>query len=160
MSSNIFSRFPPREADYPNHNTACRIMIRIFLHIFLQNTVKYGIMTDIFRCFTLLCLTFLAYKYYAYHNYYVGHSTYKYAILSISFPVFLAEKGFLQRVFRYSAVALSFPATYIPLFFIPALPQRKSGGKSPSLFHQGRFALISAYYLLAFVIFLNIQVDF
>ena len=117
-------------------------------------------MTDIFHCFTLLCLTFSAYKYYAYHNYYVGHSTYEYAILSISSPVFLAEKGFLQRVFRYSAVALSFPATYVPLFFIPALPQRKSGGKSPSLFHKGIFALISAVYLLAFVIFLNIQVGF
>ena len=117
-------------------------------------------MTDIFHCFTLLCLTFLAYKYYAYHNYYVGHSTYEYAILTISSPVVSAEKGFLQRVFRYSAVALSFPATYIPLFFIPAFPKRKSGGKSPSLFHKGIFALISAYYLLAFVIFLNIQVDF
>lgn len=113
-----------------------------------------------FYCFTLLCLTFLVYKYYAYHNYYVGHSTYEYAILSISSPVFLAEKGFLQRVFRYSAVALSFPATYVPLFFIPALPQRKSGGKSPSLFHKDIFALISAVYLLAFVIFLNIQVCF
>ena len=118
-----------------------------FLHIYLQNTVKYGIMTDIFIVFSLLCLTFLAYKYYVYHNYYVGHSTYKDAMLSISSPVFSAEKGFLQRVFRYSAVALSFPATYVPLFFIPALPQRKS-------------ALISAVYLLAFVIFLNIQVDF
>ena len=114
-----------------------------------------------FHCFTLLCLTFLAYKYYAYHNYYVGHSNYEYAILSISSPVFSAEKGFLQRVFRYSAVTLSFPATYAPLFFIPAFPpQRKSGGKSPSLFHKGIFALISAVYLLAFVIFLNIQVDF
>lgn len=131
-----------------------------FLHIFLQNTVKYGIMTDIFIVFVLLCLTFLAYKYYAYHNYYVGHSTYKYAILSISSLYFRPKKGFLQRVFRYSAVALSFPATYVPLFFIPALPQRKSGGKNPSLFHKGIFALISAVYLLAFVIFLNIQVDF
>lgn len=73
---------------------------------------------------------------------------------------FRPKKGFLQRVFRYSAVDLSFPATYVPLFFIPALPQRKSGGKSPSLFHKDIFALISAVYLLAFVIFLNIQVDF
>lgn len=106
-----------------------------FLHIFLQNTVKYGIMTDIFHCFTLLCLTFLAYKYYAYHNYYVGHSTYKYAILSISSPVFLAEKRFLQRVFRYSAVTLSFPATYVPLFFIPAFsPKEKAAEKARRYF--------------------------
>lgn len=117
-------------------------------------------MTDIFHCFTLLCLTFLAYKYYAYHKFYVGHSTYEYAILSISSPVFSAEKGFLQRVFRYSRRCFIISLDIRPAFFIPAFPQRKSGGKSPSLFHIGIFALISAYYLLAFVIFLNIQVDF
>lgn len=88
-------------------------------------------MTDIFHCFTLLCLTFSAYKYYAYHNYYVWHSTYEYAILSISAPVFLAEKGFLQRVFRYSAVALSFPATYIPLFFHSRITPKKKRRKKP-----------------------------
>ena len=113
-----------------------------------------------FHCFSLLCLTFLAYKYYAYHNYYVGHSTYKYAMLFISSLYFRPKKGFSRRVFRYSAVALSFPATYVPPFFHSRIPQRKSGGKSPSLFHKGIFALISAYYLLASVIFLNIQVDF
>ena len=144
-----------------------RIVIRrlpyydsVFLHISLKNTVKHGIMTDIFIVFVLLCLTFLAYKYYAYHNYYVGHSTYKYAILFISSLYFRPKKAFLQRVFRYSAVALSFPATYVPPFFIPAFSQRKSGGKSQSLFHKGIFSLISAVYLLASVIFLNIQVDF
>ena len=105
-----------------------------FLHIFLQNTVKYGIMTDIFHCFTLLCLTFLAYKYYVYHNYYVGHSTYKYAILSISSPVFLAEKRFLQRVFRYSAVALSFSATYVPLFSFLHYPKEKAAEKARRYF--------------------------
>lgn len=78
----------------------------------------YAIMPDI-----------LAYKYYAYHNYYVGHSTYEYAILSISSPVFSAEKGFLQRVFRYSAVTLSFPATYAPLFFIPAFPPKEKAAE-------------------------------
>ena len=150
VSSNIFSRFPPREEDYPNRNTAITVLRFAFFYIFFfkrpSNTV---LLQTFFHCFTLLCLTFLVYKYYAYHNYYVWHSTYEYAILSISSPVFSAEKGFLQRVFRYSAVALSFHATYIPLFFIPAFPQRKSGGKSPSLFHQGIFALISAVYLLA-----------
>lgn len=101
-----------------------RIVIRrlpyydsVFLHIFLKNIVKYGIMTDIFIVFALLCLTFLAYKYYAYHNYYVGHSTYKYAMLFISSLYFRPKKGFSRRVFRYSAVALSFPATYVPPFF-------------------------------------------
>lgn len=113
-----------------------------------------------FHCFTLLRLTFLACKYYAYHNYYVGHSTYKYAILSISSPVFSAEKRFFAACFPIFRRYFTFPATYAPLFFIPAFPQRKSGGKSPSLFHIGIFALISAYYLLALVIFLNIQVDF
>lgn len=131
-----------------------------FLHIFLQNTVKYGIMTDIFHCFTLLCLTFLAYKYYAYHKCCVGHSTYEYAILSISSPVFSAEKGFLQRVFRYSRRCFIISLDIRPAFFNSCIFPKKSGGKSPSLFHKGIFALISAYYLLAFVIFLNIQVDF
>lgn len=84
-----------------------------------------------FYCFTLLCLTFLAYKYYAYHNCYVGHSTYKYAILFISSPVFSAEKGFLQRVFRYSAVALSFPATYVPSFFHSCIFPKKKRRKKP-----------------------------
>lgn len=105
-----------------------------FLHIYLQNTVKYGILTDIFIVFSLLCLTFLAYKYYAYHNYYVGHSTYKDAMLSISSPVFSAEKGFLQRVFRYSAVALSFPATYIPLFSFLHSQKEKAAEKARRYF--------------------------
>lgn len=83
-----------------------RIVIRrlpyydsFFLHISLKNTVKHGIMTDIFIVFVLLCLTFLAYKYYAYHNYYVGHSTYEYAILSTSSTVFSAKKGFFTACF-------------------------------------------------------------
>lgn len=106
-----------------------------FLHIFLHNTVKYGIMTDILIVFALLCLTFLAYKYYAYHNYYVGHSTYKYAILSISSPVSSAEKGFSRRVFRYSAVALSFPATYVPPFFsFLHYPKEKAAEKARRYF--------------------------
>ena len=88
-----------------------------------------------FHCFTLLCLTFLAYKYYAYHNYYVGHSTYKYAILSISSPVSSAEKGFSRRVFRYSAVALSFPATYVPPFFsFLHYPKEKAAEKARRYF--------------------------
>ena len=79
----------------------------------------------------------------------------------LSPPLYFRPKtGFLLRVFRYYAVALSFPATYVPLFFNSCIFPKKSGGKSPSLFHKGIFALISAYYLLAFVIFLNIQVDF
>ena len=131
-----------------------------FLHIFLQNTVKYGIMTDIFHCFTLLCLTFLAYKYYAYHKCYVGHSTYEYAILSISSPVFSAEKRFFAACFPIFRRCFIISRDIRPTFFHSRIPQRKSGGKSPSLFHKGIFALISAYYLLASVIFLNIQVDF
>lgn len=124
-------------------------------------SVKYGIMTDIFIVFALLCLTFLAYKYYAYHNYYVGHSTYKYAILSISSPVFSAEKRFFAACFpifrRYFIISRDIRPAF---FHFRISPQRKSGGKSPSLFHQGIFSLISAVYLLASVIFLNIQVDF
>lgn len=73
---------------------------------------------------------------------------------------FLPKKAFYSVFSDIPAVALSFPSTYVPLFLIPAFSQKKSGGKSPSLFHKGIFALISAYYLLAFVIFLNIQVDF
>ena len=131
-----------------------------FLHIFLHNTVKYGIMTDILIVFALLCLTFLAYKYYAYHNYYVGHSTYEYAILSISSPVFSSEKRLFTACFPIFRRCFIISRDIRPAFFIPALPQKKSGGKSPSLLHKGIFALISAYYLLASVIFLNIQVDF
>ena len=55
---------------------------------------------------------------------------------------FLPKKAFYSVFSDIPAVALSFPATYAPLF------------------HKGIFALISAYYLLAFVIFLNNQVDF
>lgn len=107
-------------------------------------------MTDIFHCFALLCLTFLAYKYYAYHNYYVGHSTYKYAILSIASTVFSAEKKAFHGVFSdIPPLLYHFPRYTSRLFFIPSFPQRKSGGKSPSLFHKGIFALITAYYLLA-----------
>lgn len=91
-------------------------------------------MTDIFHCFALLRLTFLAYKYYAYHNYYVGHSTYKYAILFISSLYFRPKKAFLQRVFRYSAVALSFPATYVPLFSFPHYPKEKAAEKARRYF--------------------------
>ena len=113
-----------------------------------------------FHCFTLLCLTFLAYKYYAYHNFYVGHSTYEYVILFISSPVFSAEKRFFAACFPIFRRCFIISRDIRPAFFIPALSQRKSGGKSPSLFHKGIFALISAVYLLTFVIFLNIQVDF
>ena len=87
-------------------------------------------MTDIFHCFALLCLTFLAYKYYAYHNYYVGHSTYEYAILTISSPVFSAEKGFLQRVFRYSAVVI-ISRDIRPAFFHSRITPKKKRRKKP-----------------------------
>ena len=99
-------------------------------------------MTDIFIVFALLCLTFLAYKYYAYHNYYVGHSTYEYVILFISSPVFSAEKRFFAACF--------------PIFrryFIISRDIRPA-------FSSRYISLISAVYLLALVIFLNIQVDF
>ena len=72
---------------------------------------------------------------------------------------FRPKKGFLQRVFRYSAVALSFPATYTRFFSFPHYPKEKAAEKARRFF-KGIFALISAYYLLASVIFLNIQVDF
>lgn len=84
-----------------------------------------------FHCFALLCLTFLAYKYYAYHNYYVGHSTYKYAILSISSPVFSAEKGFLQRVFRYSRRCFIISRDIRPAFFHSCIFPKKKRRKKP-----------------------------
>ena len=130
MSSNIFSRFPPRE-NYANRNTAITVLRFGFFTYFSSKYRQILYYDRHFRYFTLLCLTFLTYKYYAYHNYYLGHSTYEYAILSISSPVFSAEKGFLQRVFRYSAVALSFPATYIPLFFHSRITPKKKRRKKP-----------------------------
>ena len=117
-------------------------------------------MTDIFIVFALLCLTFLAYEYYAYHNYYVGHSTYKYAMLFISSLYFRPKKVFYSVFSDIPPLLYHFPRHTSRLLFIPAFPQRKSGGKRPSLFHKGIFALISAYYLLALVIFLNSQDDF
>mgnify|MGYP006926202606 FL=1 len=47
---------------------------------------------------------------------------------------FRPKKGFLQRVFRYSVVALSFPATYVPFFFIPAFPKEKAAEKARRYF--------------------------
>ena len=73
---------------------------------------------------------------------------------------FLPKKAFYSVFSDIPPLLYHFPRHTSRFFFIPALPQRKSGGKSPSLFHKDIFALISAVYLLAFVIFLNIQVDF
>lgn len=113
-----------------------RIVIRrlpyydsVFLHISLKNTVKHGIMTDIFIVFALLCLTFLAYKYYAYHNYYVGHSTYEYSILSISSPVFSAEKGFFTACFPIFRGCFIISRHIHPAFFHSRITPKKKRRK-------------------------------
>ena len=86
-------------------------------------------MTDIFRCFTLLCLTFSAYKYYAYHNYYVGHSTYEYAILSISSPVFLAEKRLFTACFPIFRRCFIISRDIRPAFFHSRITPKKKRRK-------------------------------
>lgn len=88
-------------------------------------------MTDIFHCFTLLCLTFLAYKYYVYHNYYVGHSTYEYAILSIFSPVFSAEKRFFAACFPIFRRCFIISRDIRPAFFHSCIPPKKKRRKKP-----------------------------
>lgn len=106
-----------------------------FLHIFLHNTVKYGIMTDILIVFALLCLTFLAYKYYAYHNYYVGHSTYEYVILFISSPVFSAEKRFFAACFPIFRRCFIISRDIRPAFFsFLHYPKEKAAEKARRYF--------------------------
>ena len=88
-----------------------------------------------FHCFTLLCLTFLAYKYYAYHNFYVGHSTYEYVILFISSPVFSAEKRFFAACFPIFRRCFIISRDIRPaFFFIPAFPKEKAAEKAPRYF--------------------------
>lgn len=92
-------------------------------------------MTDIFHCFTLLCLTFLAYKYYVYHNYYVGHSTYKYAILSISSPVFSSEKRLFTACFPIFRRCFIISRDIRPAFFsFLHFPKEKAAEKARRYF--------------------------
>lgn len=92
-------------------------------------------MTDIFIVFALLCLTFLAYKYYAYHNYYVGHSTYEYVILFISSPVFSAEKKAFHGVFSdIPPLLYHFPRHTFRFFSSPHSPKEKAAEKARRYF--------------------------
>ena len=88
-----------------------------------------------FHCFTLLCLTFLAYKYYAYHNFYVGHSTYEYVILFISSPVFSAEKRFFAACFPIFRRCFIISRDIRPAFFsFPHSPKEKAAEKARRYF--------------------------
>lgn len=73
---------------------------------------------------------------------------------------FLPKKVFYSVFSDIPPLLYHFPRHTSRFFSFPHSPKEKAAEKSPSLFHKGIFALISAVYLLAFVIFLNNQVDF
>lgn len=116
--------------DYANLNTEIVVLRFGFFYIFFfKITVKYGIMTDILIVFALLCLTFLAYRYYAYHNYYVGHSTYEYEILFISSPVFSSEKRLFTACFPIFRRCFIISRDIRSAFFHPRIPPKKKRRK-------------------------------
>lgn len=92
-------------------------------------------MTDIFIVFALLCLTFLAYKYYAYHNYYIEHSTYKYAMLFIFSLYFRPKKRLFTACFPIFRRCFIISRDIRPAFFsFLHYPKEKAAEKARRYF--------------------------